>query len=65
MELEPNRKLFPDHFPFILHGALGERGGVCWFTMAEDNRVSKTEMQSPTAVTFGTLSGWEAGHPGH
>jgi hypothetical protein len=22
MELEPNRKLFPDHTPFILHGVL-------------------------------------------
>jgi hypothetical protein len=21
-ELEPNRKLFPDHLPFIFHGAL-------------------------------------------
>jgi len=25
-ELEPNRKLFPDHLPFILHGALVNSG---------------------------------------
>jgi hypothetical protein len=30
--MEPNRKLFPDHLPFILlHGV----AGGCWFTVAQ------------------------------
>jgi hypothetical protein len=43
MELEPNRKLFPDHLPSIFHGALVGAGsglldegyalefGTCWW----------------------------------
>jgi hypothetical protein len=28
LELEPNRKLFPDHFPSILHGELVGAGSL-------------------------------------
>jgi hypothetical protein len=37
MELEPNRKLFPDHTPFILHGVLVGAGSlwpIDWVTKA-------------------------------
>ncbi len=36
-ELEPNRKLFPDHLPFILHGVLVHAHSLCLYSSTLGN----------------------------
>jgi len=46
MELEPNRKLFPDHLPSILHGAALVGAGSLWPLLSVSGGGSFTGIQN-------------------